>query len=149
MTITFVMLNFRLAYWWHYARQRKILNRLTNNSANEFRFDPDSYKTMEMAFWFTETKLQWILLICRIEMNLYTPPWNSGFSKFWNPVTVHWYSLFCGNYLLSPYVEIKQKSVINSFQLYLQIWKKLEILKIMKRNHYKNSKVLTHSIFSV
>ena len=33
-----------------YACQCKILNRLTNNSANEFRIDPDSYETMEMAF---------------------------------------------------------------------------------------------------
>ena len=123
MTITFVMLNFCLVYLLHYACQRKILNSLTNNSANELRIDPDSYKTMEMAFWFTEAKLQYILLICRMKMNFYTPPWNSGFSKVWNPVTVHWYSLFCGNDLLSHFVEIKQKSIINFFQLYLEILK--------------------------
>ena len=58
------------------------------------------------------------------------------------------YSLFCGNDLLFPFVEMKQKSIINSFQLYLKI-EKLEIFKIMKRNHHKNSKALAHSVFSV
>ena len=70
MIITCVMLNFPGLLMCHH----KILNRLSNNSANELWINPDSYKTMKMAFLFTEMKLQLILLICRMKMNVYTPP---------------------------------------------------------------------------
>ena len=149
MTITFVMLKSCLVHWWRYLCLREIFNRLSNNSANEFRINPESHKTMKMAFRFTDTKLQWFLFICQMKMNLYTPPWNSVFffkilESYNNAqlfiVLQKWPIVFCC-------WNIKM-SIINSSQLYLKL-EKLEIFKIMKRNHYRNSKALTHSFFSV
>ena len=34
----------------HYLCHRQILNRLSNNSPDEFRINPDAHKTMKMTF---------------------------------------------------------------------------------------------------
>ena len=83
-----------------------------------------------LFIWILAKQWKWNFDLLRktiIDFNL----WNENeflytTLKFWffeilKSITMHCYSLFCGNNLLFSFVEIKQKSIINSSQLYLEI----------------------------